>query len=95
MTSQLRRAVLSIPANIAEGNARATRRDYAPFVSIATGSSAEAETILLAAVRLGFVTQSDVADLLRKLERIGRMLRSLRRSVPSETPSPIPHPASP
>ncbi len=46
MTSQLIRAAISIPANIAEGNSRGTRRDYAHFVSIARGSAAELETLL-------------------------------------------------
>ena len=53
MTSQMQRAAASIPANIAEGYQRGTRKDYARFISIARGSLAETETFLLLAVRVG------------------------------------------
>jgi len=55
--SQTTRAVASVPANIAEGNARGTKRDYANFLSVAKGSLMEAETFLMLAVRLKYITR--------------------------------------
>lgn len=100
LTAQLRRAALSLPGNIAEGNARGTRRDHAESVAIATGSCAEAETLLLVAAHLGYVREEEASASLDDPDRVGRMLRSLRRklllhdgiAVPR---SPIPHPPSP
>ena len=53
LTGQMLRAAASVPANIAEGNCRGTRKDYAHFVSIARGSLAETETFLLLATSVG------------------------------------------
>ena len=78
ITSQLIRAAISIPANIAEGNARGTRKDYAHFISIARGSTAELETLLLLAQRAGFDRNNAIAPIIETNERIGRMLTSLR-----------------
>jgi four helix bundle protein len=78
LTSQVMRAVVSVPANIAEGNARGTRKDYAHFVSIARGSLAETETFLLLAIRLRFVTESQADPALTLASEVGRMLNSLR-----------------
>jgi len=57
LTAQITRAAASVPANIAEGNARSTRRDYANFLSVAKGSLMETETFLILAVRLGYIDQ--------------------------------------
>ena len=57
LSSQLTRAASSVPANIAEGKARATTKDYAHFLSIARGSLMEAETFLLLAVRLDYLNE--------------------------------------
>jgi len=78
LTSQIRRAAASVPANIAEGNSRSTRKDYAAFVSIAKGSLAETETFLLLAIRLGYTTEARVTAELALLTRVSKMLRSLR-----------------
>jgi four helix bundle protein len=59
--SQTTRAVTSVPANIAEGNARGTKRDYANFLSVAKGSLMETETFLMLAVRLKYITQADAS----------------------------------
>lgn len=77
LTSQLVRAAVSIPANIAEGHARSTRKDYAHFVSIARGSAAELETLLLLTARAEFVSESKVSALLQEVERVSRMLNRL------------------
>ena len=59
LTSQITRAVASVPANIAEGHARSTARDYASFLSVAKGSLMETETFLMLSVRLGYLTQGN------------------------------------
>ncbi|MGD9966563.1 MAG: four helix bundle protein [Hyphomonadaceae bacterium] len=77
LTAQMIRAAVSIPANIAEGHARATRRDYAHFISIARGSSAELETLLLFASRAKHLPEAVTLPLLEETERVARMLNRL------------------
>jgi four helix bundle protein len=77
LTSQLLRAAASVPANIAEGRARGTRKDYAHFVSIARGSLAETETLLLLLVDVGLLTNERVTAALDLCSEVGRMLNSL------------------
>ena len=77
LTSQLLRAATSVPANIAEGHARGTRKDYARFVSIARGSLAETETILLLLVDVGLLTQEHVQAALALCSETGKMLNGL------------------
>lgn len=86
---QIIRCSTSIPANIAEGNGRATRRDYAHFVSIARGSAAELETFLIIIRRLGLAPESQLEPLLIQTQQVGRMLTVLRTrlSAPA-TPNP-------
>ncbi len=81
MTSQVTRAAISVPANVAEGYARSTRRDYANFVSIAKGSLAETETYLLLAVRFGYATHDVVAPMLSLITEISKMLTALRNRL--------------
>lgn len=95
MTSQLIRAAISVPANIAEGNSRGTRKDYANFVSIARGSVAELETLLLLSRDIGLSASADIDAALRKADEVGRMLTGLKKSLvahssPAESPVPIP-----
>ena len=77
LTSQLLRAAASVPANIAEGHARGTRKDYAHFISISRGSLAEVETLLqlLVAIRLLTRESVELADSL--CAEVGRMLNAL------------------
>ena len=81
MTSQITRAAASVPANIAEGSARGSNKDYAHFLAIARGSLVETETFLLLAIRLNYITQADTAPLLSLVEEIARMLNSLRSKL--------------
>jgi four helix bundle protein len=60
LTSQLIRAAICVPANIAEGRARGTRKDYAHFISIARGSTAELEALLLLAEGTSLLPSEDV-----------------------------------
>ena len=77
LTSQLLRAATSVPANIAEGHARGTRKDYARFVSIARGSLAETETILLLLVDVELLTKEHVQAALALCSETGKMLNGL------------------
>src|SRR4029453_6882176 len=77
LTSQLLRAATSVPANIAEGHSRGTRKDYAHFVSIARGSLAETETILLLLVDVDLLAREHVQAALDLCSEIGRMLNAL------------------
>ena len=81
LTAQLRRAAVSIPANIAEGNARHSRAEYRHFISIAHGSVAELETELVIAERLGFTSAPELAAIRDQATVISRMLTNLRRSL--------------
>ena len=81
LTDQIRRAASSIPANIAEGNGRVYRKEYAHHVSIARGSISELSTCLEIAQRLGYVTAVQVAPLLKRAEDISRMLLMLIRAL--------------
>ena len=86
MTPQLIRAAISIPANIAEGNARASRKDYANFVSIARGSAAELETLLLLSKDIGLAPPDVFAGAESETLRVGQMLTALRRSLSNPSP---------
>jgi len=86
--AQIIRCSSSIAANIAEGNARGTRRDYAHFISIARGSAAELETFLIIIRRLKLAPSPQIDRLLHEAEEISRMLNSLRsRLMASAAPS--------
>jgi len=81
LTSQIRRAAVSVPANIAEGAARKTAKEFLQFLSIAQGSSSEVETELLIALKLGFLTKENYEELMQEIESIGRMLIGLSNHV--------------
>ena len=81
ITSQIRRAGVSIPANIAEGQARNTKGEFLQFLGIAQGSLAELETLLEISRDLGYLTSPDVEGLLGKCGEIGKLLAGLKRSL--------------
>ncbi len=81
LTSQLRRSAASVPANIAEGYGRDSRGAYIQQLRVAQGSLKELETHLLLAERVEIVANSPLLPLLAKSEVVGKMLRSLIRSL--------------
>ena len=83
LTSQIRRAAVSIPANIAEGAGRETQAELAHFLYIAAGSAAELDYHLLLARDLGYVGASDYPDLEKCITEIKRMLHGFSKKVKS------------
>ena len=83
LTSQLRRAAVSVPANIAEGHGRATTGDYLRHLSIAHGSLMELETHVQIAERLTYLAPATTQSLLQTTAEIGRMLNALITSLKS------------
>lgn len=81
MTSQLRRAATSVPANIAEGAERNATGEFLQFLGIASGSLAETETFLLLAERLELLPSNRVRDTLGEAATVGRLLHGLKRSL--------------
>jgi len=81
LTSQIRRAAASVPANIAEGYGRDSAGQYVNFLRTAQGSLKELETHLLLSDRIGLATAISVEGVLVRSESVGKMLRGLIRSI--------------
>lgn len=81
LTSQLRRAAVSVPANIAEGQGRLHRGDFLHHLSIARASLTESETHLLIAERLGYLSPDALAGVWEQCQEVGRLLNGLIRSL--------------
>lgn len=81
LTSQVRRAAVSVPSNIAEGQGRSTTRDFLHFLSMAQGSLMEVETQITIAERLGYLKKQQEATLLESTAEIGRLLNGLCNSL--------------
>ena len=81
LTSQVRRSSSSIPANLAEGHARESTKEFLRHISIAQGSLAETETHLLLSESLEFVRYEQIAPLLSQCDEESKMLAALRRSL--------------
>jgi len=85
LVSQLRRAAVSVPSNIAEGQARNTTGEYVQFLSHAEGSTAELDTQLRLSIELGYCISADVEVAFRLVTDVQKMLKRLRYSL---TPNP-------
>ncbi|HAZ45457.1 MAG TPA: diversity-generating retroelement protein bAvd family protein [Cyanobacteria bacterium UBA11371] len=83
MTTQIRRASVSIAANIAEGYGRKTRREYIQFLYIAQGSLKELETHLLISQKVELAAYEDINPILNQCELVGKILLSLIRALES------------
>ena len=81
LTSQVRRAAVSIASNIAEGAGRYSDKEFAQFLSIASGSSFEVRTQLLLSEQLVFSSNENLIDVLNKLSELERMILGLRKSL--------------
>ena len=81
LISQMRRAAVSVPSNIAEGSGRGSNADFRRFLSIAIGSAYELETQLLLAGRFGYCTDGQIGPLLTQMSELQRMLHGLRNSM--------------
>lgn len=79
LIDQLRRTSVSIPSNIAEGNAKGTNKDALKFLYIARGSLAELETQMVICAKVGLVAESDVLRIAEHSSRVGRQLGGLIR----------------
>ncbi len=81
---QMRRSVVSIPSNIAEGYARDSKKEFRHFLAISAGSLAELETQLLICEHLNYCPTEKVATILTQMNEIRKMLTSLRKKLSSE-----------
>jgi four helix bundle protein len=81
LTSQIRRAVTSIPANIADGQGRRLTKEFVYFLANARGSLWELDTHLETSMRLGFLNSDIHEELQSQMDEVGRMLNGLMRSV--------------
>ena len=81
LLSQLRRAALSVPTNIAEGSKRVGRQEYARFLNIAEASLAETEYLLMVSRDLGYITPAIANAAFKDVAELARMLHGLREKV--------------
>ena len=84
LTSQIRRAAVSVPSNVAEGAARSGTREFLQFLSVASGSLAEVETQLILAQRMNMLTEAEYEALMQEADELGWMLGGLKRSLRSK-----------
>jgi four helix bundle protein len=85
LTSQIRRAAVSVPSNIVEGCARSSQADYARFLEIAYGSLCEVEYQLSLAERLGYLDVQSSTETTSLANETGRVLNGLLRSLKSDS----------
>ena len=81
LTNQMRRAAISIPSNIAEGQGRNSFKEFKQFIAIALGSLAELETQLIISHEIGYLNREDSSKLSASLDNISKMLKALANSL--------------
>ena len=84
LTSQMRRAAVSIASNIAEGKGRKSKNEFSHFLGIALGSKSELETQLILSERVNLLKATDTEQIKKSLDDIGKMLTALRRKIGSQ-----------
>ena len=90
LTSQLKRAVVSVPSNIAEGQGRDSHNEFIRHLSVAYGSLMEVETQLQIACNLGYLKSETLKQLLTNTAEVGRLLNGLSRSLKNPYPTTNP-----
>lgn len=81
LTSQIRRAAVSVASNIAEGAGRKSNKEFKHFLTISLGSVFELETQIIVACRLDLIDESKVSDIQLRISEIQKMIFSLERSI--------------
>ena len=81
LSSQMQRAVVSIPSNIAEGHERNSSKEFVQFLYISRGSLAELETQVIIAEKLGYINQEEKNCILNDCYKIGKMINGLLKSI--------------
>ncbi|MEL6558041.1 MAG: four helix bundle protein [Bacteroidota bacterium] len=84
LTSQVRRSMISIPSNIAEGSSRNSPKDFVRFLRLALGSAFELETQLLLSIDLGFIAETRIIPVNKRIQEVQKMLIGLERKLSSE-----------
>ena len=84
LADQMRRAAISIPSNIAEGQGRNSSREFVHFLKISRGSCAELDTQLQICVRLGYVNESNLENVLNLANEVGKMLSGMIRKISTD-----------
>jgi len=87
LTNQLRRAAVSIPSNIAEGQGRKTTRDFFHYLSISNGSLQELETQVILASRLNYLDEDPQSEILDRSAEVGRLINGLVKSLSKDDPN--------
>ena len=81
MTSQMRRSAISIPSNIAEGQARNSTAEFIHFISIALGSAAELETQIILSEELDYLNSGNVTHIINNIHECCKMMKGLQKSL--------------
>ncbi len=81
LSDQIRRAAISIPSNIAEGQGRNSTKEYIHFLAIAKGSKAELETQLLLCVKINYLEDSEIETVINLIHEVGKMINALQKSL--------------
>ena len=81
LTNQVRRAVVSVPSNIAEGAARTSKKEFSHFLSISLGSISEVETQLIVSRNLNYITNEQLENMLSELIEIRKMIIGLKKTM--------------
>ena len=91
LTAQVRKAAVSVPSNIAEGQGRRTTKEFLQFLSIASGSLKEVQTHVMIAQRLGYLSEEQSSQAMNLAEQVGRLHSGLGASLEARTRLKPPH----